>query len=102
MLDRLIRALLLIPLSDGERGSTVTARLSEGEHFTELEVTGGFGLPSERFARVIEGQESDTAEPLRLLGEARSVIALWGAEVEASSLAGKGYRLLLRMKKDER
>lgn len=102
MLDGLIRAMLLIPLSDSERGSAVTADLSEGEQFTELQVTGGFGLPSARFARAVEGLGSDTAEPLRLLGDAKAVIATWGAELEASSSAGQGYRLLLRMRKDER
>lgn len=101
-LDGLIRAMLLVPLSDSQRGESITASLSEGQQFTQLVVTGGFGLPADRFAQAVAGEGPERAEPLQLLGDARIVVEAWGADVQASSEAGQGYRLVLRLRKDER
>lgn len=99
LLDRLLRSMLEIPLSDSPRGATIHVVLKEGDGASDLAVTGGFGLSADRFEAALKSDDPNLARPIRTLRHALARVEAWGGSLQVSSDAGQGYTFNLKLKK---
>lgn len=99
LLDSVVHAMLEIVVRDSPRGTLVSAVLHEGPEYGELVISGGFGMPADRFAAHLSGNLPATPLPFRTIRRAQQVVKSWGGSLEAVSEVGQGFRFALRLKR---
>ncbi len=98
-LDELLQAMLQIVMADAPEGGEIEVALNEGEQSSMITISGGFGLPRDRFVLALGDAAVGVPPPFRALQRASATLPSWHAELAASSDAGTGYRFALTLQR---
>ncbi len=100
LLDSAVHAMLEIVVRDSPRGTAVSAILHEDPDYSEVVVSGGFGMPADRLAAYLSGNLPATPQSFRTIRRAQQAIEAWGGSLETVSDAGQGFRFALRLRRN--
>lgn len=99
MLSDTIEAMLRIVIADTAQGGSVVLSLSESEAATLIEVSGGFGLPFDRFMHALDARAGEVPSEYQIAAAGIAETLKWRGEASYWSAAGKGFRFTIRLRR---
>ena len=99
MLSDMIEAMLRIVIADTAQDGTVDLALDETEQATTVRITGGFGLPFDRFVSALDARPGEVPAEYQIASAGISEALTWGGSVTYWSAPGDGFRFSIQLRR---
>ena len=99
MLSDMIEAILRIVIADTAQEGEVVLSLDESERTTTVRITGGFGLPFDRFVNALDARSGDVPAEYQIAAAGIAEAIKWGGSVTYWSAPGDGFRFSIQLRR---
>ncbi|MDG6079410.1 hypothetical protein E3U23_09420 [Erythrobacter litoralis] len=99
MLCDMIEAMLRLIIADTAHGEAAHISLSEHEETTDITVSGGFGLPFDRFVDALDAKPGEAPSEYQIASAGIAEAIAWRGSVSYWSAPGKGFRFGIRLRR---
>lgn len=99
MLSDMIEAMLRLVIADTSNDGEVSISLEEAEETTQIAISGGFGLPFDRFCAALEASAGEVPVEYQIARAGMDEAIQWKAAVSYYSSAGDGYRFDIKLRR---
>ena len=99
MLSDMVEAMLRLILADTATGEKVFLALDESETGTTIEISGGFGLPFDRFIDALDAKPGEVPAEYQIAAAGIAQAVTWRGNVSYWSAPGKGFRFIIQLRR---
>lgn len=99
MLSDMIEAMLRLVIADTAQGGAVVIVLDETESDTTVTISGGFGLPFDRFCAALDAGPGEVPAEYQIAAAGMAQALQWKGTVSYWSAAGGGFRFNIRLRR---
>ena len=99
MLSDMIEAMLRLIVADTAQGGVVEITLDEADTETMVTISGGFGLPFDRFCAALDAGPGEVPAEYQIAAAGMAQALQWKGAVSYWSSAGGGFRFNIRLRR---
>jgi len=99
MLSDMVEAMLRLIVADTAAGEEVFLALDESETGTTIQVSGGFGLPFDRFIDALDAKPGEAPAEYQIAAAGIAQAVTWRGNVSYWSAPGKGFRFIIQLRR---